>query len=219
MTHVEPIRCWRCSSLHSLALFCPHCDAIQPLPPQADYFSVFGLPFHPAIDEAALTQRYYELSRRVHPDLYHTTTAEEKEASLKNTALLTRAYRTLRDLVQRGQYWLELQGEQLGKANNRVPPALAAQVFAVQEKLVDLREARTSEEKTQYQAEVRAMRAEVEEQIRDLRTAIATNLSRWNQEPRSPDLLPQLKTLLSDIAYLRTLLRDIEKESEASWNE
>ena len=55
---------------------------------------------------------------------------------------MNRAYRTLRDVVQRGQYWLELQGEQLGRDNNRVPPALAALVFEVQEKLAEARENR-----------------------------------------------------------------------------
>jgi len=91
------------------------------------------------LDESELTRRYYELSRRLHPDLYQTGVPQEKEASLKNTAVLTRAYRTLRDPVQRGQYWLELHGEQLGKENNKVPPKLAALVFEVQEKLAELR--------------------------------------------------------------------------------
>ena len=190
MTHVESICCWRCSTPHPVALFCPQCDAIQILPPQTDYFSVFGLPQSPTIDDAALTQRYYELSRRLHPDLYHSGTAEEKEASLQNTALLTRAYRTLRDLVQRGHYWLELQGEQLGKENPRVPAALAAQVFEVQEKLAELREARTAEDKEQYRAEVLEMRTDVEGQIERLRAAIATNLAQGSHDPRSP-----LKTL------------------------
>ena len=110
------------------------------LPPQADYFTVLSFPRQPSLDERVLTQRYYELSRRLHPDLYQTGALQEREASLKNTALLTRSYRTLRDPVQRGQYWLELHGEQLGKDNNKVPPKLAALVFEVQEKLAELHE-------------------------------------------------------------------------------
>ena len=132
MDHTASVRCWRCADTHPASLFCPHCQALQQLPPQVDYFTVFGLPRNPIVDEAALTLQYYDVSRRLHPDLYQTGTAEEKEASLQNTALLNRAYRTLRDVVQRGQYWLELQGEQLGRDNNRVPPALATLVFEVQ---------------------------------------------------------------------------------------
>jgi len=51
-----------------------------------------------------------------------------------------------------------------------------------------------------------------------LRAALAENLVQWTSEQRSPDLLPQLKRLLSEIAYLRTLSRDVERESEALWN-
>src|SRR5215470_7724717 len=142
MTTVQEVRCWRCAHQHQARFFCPKCEAIQLLPTQLDYFSVFDLPKHPSVDESLLTQRYYELSRKLHPDLYQTGTSQEQAASLKNTATLNRAYHTLRDATQRGQYWLELHGEQLGKDNNRVSPKLATLVFDVQEKLTEMRNAR-----------------------------------------------------------------------------
>ena len=43
------------------------------------------------------------------------------EASLSATALLTRAFRTLRDPVSRGLYWLELHNEKLASDNKRGP--------------------------------------------------------------------------------------------------
>lgn len=218
MDYTAPVRCWHCDDAHPASLFCPRCQAIQQLPPQVDYFTVFGLLRNPVVDEAALTLRYYELSRRLHPDLYQTGAAEEKEASLQNTALLNRAYRTLRDVVQRGQYWLELQGEQLGRDNNRVPPALAALVFEVQEKLAEARENRAEKKGEAAAAELAPIRAEVHAQFEQLRTTLAHNLTQWSDGNGTPALLQQLKICLSEIAYLRTLLRDVEKESEASWN-
>jgi molecular chaperone HscB len=173
-----------------------------------------GIPKNPVVDEGALTQRYYELSRRLHPDLYQTGTAQEKEASLKNTALLTRAYRTLRDAVQRGQYWLELQGEQLGKGNNRVPPKLAALVFEVQEKLAEVREARALGKDAETLTELGQIRAALEQHIAKLRGDLEANFAKWDGASSQAALLSALKALLSEIAYLRTLLRDVEKESE-----
>jgi molecular chaperone HscB len=162
-----------------------------------------------------LTQRYYELSRQLHPDLYQTGTVQEKEASLKNTALLTRAYRTLRDAVQRGQYWLELKGEQLGRDNNRVPPELAELVFEVQEQLAEAREARAAGKDTEVQAELVQIRSELEQHLSRLRNDLDVNFAQWEDLSARPTLLPALKRILSEIAYLRTLLRDVEKESEA----
>jgi hypothetical protein len=131
---------------------------------------------------------------------------------------LNRAYRALRDLVARGQYWLELQGEALGKENNRVPPTLAALVFEVQEKLAEIREAREAATGEVGKTVLAEIRTDLDGQMQRLRTALTTNLAQWNDEQRAPELLAQLKRLLSEIAYLRTLLRDVEKESEVSWS-
>lgn len=209
------VRCWRCNHQGQPFLFCPACEAIQLLPSQVDYFSVLGLPKTPVVEESLLTQRYYELSRRLHPDLYQTGTAQEKEASLKNTALLTRAYRTLRDTVQRGQYWLELNGERLGRENNRVPPQLAELVFDVQEQLAEAREARTAGKDTEVQSELAVIREELTQQVAQLRKDLAVNFSQWDKDASPSMLLPELKNILSEIAYLRTLLRDVERESES----
>ncbi|MBI3247067.1 MAG: Fe-S protein assembly co-chaperone HscB [Deltaproteobacteria bacterium] len=218
MSTVQEVRCWRCAHQHQATLFCPACRAIQLVPPQADYFSVLELPRHPALDEKLLAQRYYELSRKLHPDLYQTGTPQEQEASLKNTALLNRAYRVLRDPVQRGQYWLELHDEQLGKDNNRVPAKLAALVFAVHEQLEAARAARAAGKADEVQAELAPIREDLQAQLSRLRNELDGNFSQWNENGTQLDRLQALKGILSALAYLRTLLRDVEKESEASWN-
>jgi molecular chaperone HscB len=215
MTTEQAVLCWRCGHQHQATLFCPSCEAIQLLSPQVDYFTVLGIPRHPAVNGEEVARRYYELSRRLHPDLYQTGTTQEKEASLQNTAMLNRAYRTLRDAVQRGQYWLELHGERLGKDNNRVPPKLATLVFDIQEKLVEIREARAEGKAAAMRAELAEIRADLEGQLSRLRSGLGENLARWGEDKGQKALLLSLKNTLSEIAYLRTLLRDVEKESES----
>jgi molecular chaperone HscB len=218
MNTAQEVQCWRCGGRHEVSLFCSACQAIQLLPPQADYFAALDLPRNLMLDESEITQRYYDLSRRLHPDLYQTGTPQEKEASLKNTALLTHAYRTLRDPVQRGQYWLELHGEQLGKENNRVPPQLAALVFEVQEKLAEFREAGEAGKTSEAHAELAAIRDDLNAQLAQLLNGLRANFAQWRSGGAQPELLRALKNVLAEIAYLRTLLRDVEKGSDASWN-
>ena len=208
------VRCWRCQDEHTPQMFCPACGALQPLPPDIDYFTVFGLARDPMLDEQALADTYYDLSRQLHPDLHQTGTAEEQEASLQNTAVMNRAYRTLRNPVQRGQYWLELNGEQLGKENNKVPPDLALLVFEVQEQLAAVREASTtgpSDALAGRKAELTQVRDDLDDRMRGLQQNLATNFSKWGQTNGSSELLGELKRVLSDMAYLRTLTRDVEK--------
>ena len=208
------VRCWRCQNEHTPQLFCPACGALQPLPPDIDYFTVFGLARDPMLDEQMLADTYYDLSRQLHPDLHQTGATEEQEASLQNTAVLNRAYRTLRDPVQRGQYWLELNGEQLGKKNNKVPPDLALLVFEVQEKLAAVREASTTGidgALAGLKAELTQVRDDLDERMQGLQQKLAANFSKWEQADNSSELLSELKRVLSDMAYLRTLTRDVEK--------
>ncbi len=219
MTTPETIRCWRCQSEVPVALLCSRCEAVQPLPSQLDYFRVLGVKRNPALDESALATRYYELSRRLHPDLYQTASVQEREASLHNSALVNRAYRTLRNPVQRGVYWLELHGEKLGANNNRVPPQLASLVFAVQEQLEELRDARRAGQQAEVDDALSQLRTQLEEQRAQSQTALTRNFSRWHDDsPETSALLAELKSVLSEMAYLRTLLRDVEKENEVSWN-
>src|SRR5262249_35910520 len=116
-------------------LVCAACEAVQPLSSGTDLFAVLGLPRAFAVDADDLERRYHALSRSVHPDRHQTATARERAPSLDASAAAHRAYRTLRDPVARARYWLELHGAPLGADNNRVPPALAATVFAAQEQL------------------------------------------------------------------------------------
>lgn len=218
MVAVSKVKCWRCQHDHAPAFLCPACQTIQPLPAETDYFTLFDLPHKPALDSTALQQLYYGLSRKLHPDLYQNGTVEEREASLKNTAVLNRAHRTLRDPVQRGLYWLERHGEGVGKDNKQVPPELAAQVFEVQEKLAELRAARRAGGGTEFQAEVEEVQAELRAQMTELQGRLEENFNKWEADSDHRVLLKGLKTILSEIAYLRTLLRDVEKEIEEPWN-
>lgn len=220
-----------------MTAFCPRCEAIQPLPAHLDYFRVLGLERNLRLDEAALSSRYYALSRRLHPDLYQTASAQEQEASLTNSALVNRAYRTLRDPVQRGVYWLELHGEKLGTNNNRVPPQLASVVFSVQDQLEELRDARRAGREAEVDSALTGLQTQLKERLAGVQAALVRHFSDWqNQKGESSSLPPgngqddsslkgessallaELKSVLSELAYLRTLLRDVEKETGISWN-
>lgn len=212
----ERVRCWNCGAEHAAGLFCPTCNAIQSLPDQADYFQVLGLPRRLVIDPAVLQKRYYALHRRLHPDLYQTSPQPARQASLRNTAAVNRAYRSLRDPVDRGLYWLTLQGESLGANNNRVPPDLATLVFELQERLEELRDARDGNGTAQQLVgEIAAARAEIAERQQALLRQLESNFAHWDAgDADARALTRELKAILAALAYLGTLTRDVEKELE-----
>lgn len=201
--------CWRCSAPATVGapLVCPACGAVQPLPPGADLFAVLGLPRRLAIDPADLERRYLAASRAVHPDRHQTAAARERELSVAASAAVNRAYRTLKDPVARGRYWLELNGTRLGDDGPRVPPEIAAEVFETQEKLAELRAAGSGPDADAVRAEVEAVRARFAERLDGLREGL---VARYAQANGAGVPLDDIRRRLSEIAYLRTLLGDVE---------
>jgi len=144
--------CWSCGDMRA-AHFCSACGKVQP-PMPADYFTFFGLPRKLNLDVAALERGFYELSRRLHPDLYARTTAQEQDWRLQQSSLLNDAYRTLKDPIKRTEYLLRLEGVQLEEQSKAatekaratgeikkqvVPPDLLEEVFELNLQLEELR--------------------------------------------------------------------------------
>ena len=99
------IECLSCGRQQEPSLICAECGA--PLAAPLDCFAALGLPRKLTIDLDALERRYHELSRKIHPDRFASSKPKVRDASVRATATLTRSYRTLRDPVARGLYWLE----------------------------------------------------------------------------------------------------------------
>jgi len=195
-------QCWRCGAAVAAGLLCPGCEAPQP-PPDGDLFSVLGLPRRLAVDGEELERRYHAASRALHPDRHQTAEARARQLSERASAALNRAYRTLRDPVARGRYWLELHGNPLHRENKEVPPALAADVFETQEKLEELRSSATPV----LRDEVRRLHDALVARL----AGLEADLSRLYAGANGDGMLQELKRRLSEIAYLRTLLGDVEE--------
>ena len=220
-TNTQTALCIQCGKAAADQLVCPGCGAVEPAAQESDYFDVFSLPRRLTIDLADLEQRYYALSRRLHPDLFHDHPPAEQAASLRATALVNRAYRVLKDPVQRGLYWLEQNGESLGRDNERVSPALAARVFEVQEQLEGLRVAPAAGKADRAIREMAAIRDELRGDLDACGDRLAANFTRTDTVGGNRDAaaaLAETKQILSELHYLRTLLRDVEKELGPAWN-
>jgi len=209
------VQCPSCARRQEPRLLCSNCGA--PLPAELDYFGVLGLPRKLTLDLQRLESIYHEIGRRVHPDRFATQPEAVREASLRSTALLTQSYRILRDPISRGRYWLELHGEKLTESDKRVPAELAELVFEVQEELAQLREADRNNRKamTSLVSAIRERRQALQVSMDEARGALAENFAKLDRQSGDrASLIGNLKAVLSKIAYLGTLIRDVDREIE-----
>src|SRR2546428_12793486 len=114
-----------------------------------DHFEVFGLPRRLALDTGELQRKFYELSRRYHPDFHQAAPPEEQVRALEASAGLNAAYRTLRDPIARIEYLVRLEEGRDTKEGATVkpkaPPELLEEMFEIQEALAEAKAGRLHE--------------------------------------------------------------------------
>ncbi len=188
--------------------FCPHCKTITPCDPGLDHFAALGFT-PPACDRPELKSRYLELNRLLHPDRYTTAPEPHRQASLVNVSKVNDAYRCLDDTVSRARYWLELCGKPLGSDGDGLKPALASELFELQELASRLTSgADDGEAKRSAEAAVRSL----QERIGEAESVVEEALSQWPHG--DDDAVAGLSGRLAEIAYLNTAVRNLKGAME-----
>jgi molecular chaperone HscB len=180
----------------------------------SDYFDVFGLPRKLEIDGEALRRRFYELSRRHHPDFHQLAAQAEQAEALAQSALVNRAYRALRDPIRRVEYLIALEE---GRAEADVAPTKPVAPRELLMEMLELQEALEEARTAGLDGEVRdRLRAE-RQRLVDRRAATEADIVRrgadWDaavdqRKDRAP-LLAWFKQALATRAYLRTVIDDL----------
>ena len=223
------------------AHFCEACGKVQP-PTPVDYFTFFGLPRKLNLDVPALEKDFYELSRKLHPDLNASAGTREQEWSLQQSSLLNDAYRTLKDPIRRTQYLLKLEGVELEEQSKSatekarstgevkkqiVPPDLLEEVFELNMQLEELRmQKKMGEDDPALIEEVGRQKLELEEKQEALLRELQGHWEMWdgmiqrehNGQPVSEEERRQKRDKMVDVLnrrnYIRNLVRDVSEVLE-----
>ncbi len=178
-----------------------------------NHFEVFGLERCLGIDAAALQQRFYELSRRYHPDFHASTSPEDQAQALAASARLNAAYRTLRDPIARIDYLVRLEeGRETKEGASekpKAPPELLEEMFEIQEALAEARAGGLDEDTRRTLTEQRG-RLLARHHAEEARLAgpLSAAWDRAAAEAR-PTVLAECKAALATRAYLRTVIDDL----------
>jgi molecular chaperone HscB len=236
----ETNTCWSCGAMRA-AHFCDSCGKVQP-PAPVDYFTFFGLPPKLNVDVPSLERDFYELSRKLHPDLNARAGSQEQEWSLEQSSLLNDAYRTLRDPIKRTEYLLKLEGVELEEQSKTateqaratgevkkqiVPPDLLEEVFELNMQLEELRmnqkmgdddpalPAEIAKHKTVLEAKHEALLEELKTQWREWDGLIDRNHGVKAPAEERQKITAKMVDVLNRRNYIRNLVRDVNAALEA----
>ncbi|MGI8741816.1 MAG: Fe-S protein assembly co-chaperone HscB [Bryobacteraceae bacterium] len=171
------------------------------------YYELFGLAPKLGICPDDLQQRFYELSRKLHPDRFVRKSDVERQHALDASSELNDAYRTLKDSHKRAEYVLKQEGFDIGEQRSKdVPPELLEEVFELNMALEEMRSgddsARPQLEAAQHNFS--GMLSDVEGQLEKL----------FDSYDASPDQgkLAEMRAVLNRRRYIRNLVNEVEKE-------
>jgi len=204
-------KCGQCNKPMSRPLVCDFCKALNPVSSVADYFALFGLPRQFDVDEAELHRSFVTLNRHAHPD-YHTNDAPEvQQLSLRVSASINDAYRTLKDTASRAAYLLELLGGKSSAEDKSVPDGFLGTMMMMQEEVADAVHAGDRAELDRLQGVLRTQHDGLLRRIAGLFDEVGRASA---CEAVRNDLLDEIRKQLNAVSYVRKLVSEAHLPAE-----
>jgi molecular chaperone HscB len=197
--------CWNCSQSIDTSLFCPNCKSLQP--PPSDYYTLLGLDRKLKLNAAELQQRFYELSRQLHPDRFMRKPEAERQHSLDASSILNDAYRALKDPVKRAQYVLNQEGLEIGEQRSKdVPPELLEEVFELN---MALEEIRSGDDSARPQLE--SAKSNFTNMLGEADHQLETQFASYDESPNR-ETLTKIRGTLNRRKYIQNLLDEVHEQ-------
>ena len=103
-----------------------------------DYFAFYGIPISFNPDTHLIKQKFYEMSKKYHPDFFINESEEKQAEVLELSTINNKAYQILSDSQRRLQYILELKGEVTEGEHYVLPQDFLMEMMDINEALMDL---------------------------------------------------------------------------------
>ncbi len=179
-----------------------------------DHFCRFGIDRTFAVDRERLELRFHELQSHSHPDRHMTAEEARRDQAVAESSDINSAYRALREPLPRARHLVELYGFPIGEQKS-VPPSLLMTVMEAQEKIAELEQAASHEEKERIRRELASVAKELQSRRETLDEERLRIAGQWDHAKHAENAqalsseerahLDRMARLLAERAYLETL--------------
>jgi molecular chaperone HscB len=103
-----------------------------------NYFELYNLPQSFELDTALVRKKFYELSKRFHPDFYVNESQEKQDEILELSTLNNKAYQVLSDPLKRIEYILSIHNMLADGDKHVLPQSFLMDMMDVNEALMEM---------------------------------------------------------------------------------
>ncbi|MES2328750.1 MAG: iron-sulfur cluster co-chaperone HscB C-terminal domain-containing protein [Bacteroidota bacterium] len=114
-----------------------------------NYFELYNIPVSLRPDQALIKQRFYELSRKYHPDLHSLAAIDEQADILEKASQVNMAYKVLIHPDEVIKYVLQLKGLLEEEEKYQLTPDFLAEMLDLNEQALDVSEQADADRLTQ----------------------------------------------------------------------
>jgi molecular chaperone HscB len=149
-----------------------------------NYFDFYELPESFNLNEADIKKKFYQLSKKYHPDFYANEIEEKQQEILELSTLNNKAYQTLADPAKRLEYILRQHNLVSEGAKPQLPSDFLMEMMDINERIMEVDNAKGLGSIT---AEVLAFEGDMNEELFSL-TVDYTTLDDTAKESRLNDI-------------------------------
>lgn len=171
------------------------------------FFELYDLPVSFLIDEQALKQKYFSLSRQYHPDLFSTADAEKQAEILAFSTDINKGFQVLKDFDKRIKYILMELGAIAEEEKFALPPTFLME-------MMDLNELIMAKKLEGDAASVAGFSDKIKVTEDELYEEILPELTSFSPEQKSETQLAAIKVYYYKRKYLQRVRKQIEGKVE-----
>jgi molecular chaperone HscB len=105
-----------------------------------NYFELYSLPISLTPDPSVVKEKFYELSRKYHPDFYSHASEEEQAEMLEKSSLVNMAYKVFQNPDETIKYVLMSKGLLEEEEKYKLSPDFLMEVLELNEQALDVSE-------------------------------------------------------------------------------
>jgi molecular chaperone HscB len=102
-----------------------------------NYFELFEIPVQFRVDITSLHKKFFELSRKYHPDYFINDKSDIQEEALQKSAELNRAFNAFKNPDETIKYVLQQKGLIEEEEKYQLPPDFLMEMMEINEQLMD----------------------------------------------------------------------------------
>jgi molecular chaperone HscB len=161
-----------------------------------NYFELYDINESFNIDDVLLKRKFYDLSKRYHPDFYVNESPEKQQEILELSTLNNKAYQVLSEPQKLTEYLLRLHGLAEEGEKHQLPPDFLMEMMEINEALMEL-------EMEPDSSKLEEIGMQVEEKMNDLKNEFEVFSGQYDaNDLNKKDVLLKIRDLWYRQKYL-----------------